>query len=387
MSYKLSYSTWDNQEKNAIQKVLNSGMFTMGKNVKLFEQNFSKYLGRKYSVMVNSGSSANLISIASLFFKKNNPLKKGDEVIVPAISWSTTYTPLQQYGLKLKFVDINLQTLNIDLIKLRKAITKKTKLIVSVSILGCPSELEDINKICKKNNLLHFEDNCESLGAKINNKKTGTFGNLSTHSFFYSHHISTMEGGMISTDDYELYCLAKSLRAHGWSRDLPKINPINKKTKKDMFEEYKFLYPGYNVRPGEMNAASGLVQLKKLNKMITIRRKNYNLFNKLFENDQRFIIQKTSNYHSSFCFPIIIKEKSRSLKNKIIKKLLKNNIEFRLITGGCFTEHKYEKFFDYSIHNNLDNAKHAHYYGFFVGNSSLDLSKQIFHLHSTLKNI
>ena len=195
MVYNLSYNTWSNREKSALQKVIKSGMFTMGKNVKKFEKKFSNYLGRKYSVMTNSGSSANLISIASFFYKNKNFLKKGDEVIVPAISWSTTYTPLQQYGLKLKFVDIDLDNLNIDLKKLEKSITKKTKMIVSVSILGCPTKLEEINKICKKFNLLHFEDNCESLGAKIKNRKTGTYGDISTHSFFFSHHISTMEGG------------------------------------------------------------------------------------------------------------------------------------------------------------------------------------------------
>ena len=387
MNYKLSYNTWSGKEKKELQKVIKTGMFTMGKKVKKFEKNFSKYLGRKYSVMTNSGSSANLLSIASFFFKSKNPLKKGDEVIVPAISWSTTYTPLQQYGLKLKFVDVDINTFNIDINKLKKAITKKTKLIVSVSILGCPAELSEINKLCKKHNLLHFEDNCESLGAKIKNKKTGTFGEISTQSFFFSHHISTMEGGMLSTDNFELYCIAKSLRAHGWSRDLPINNPLINTKKQGIYEEYKFILPGYNLRSGELNAAAGLVQLQKLNKMISIRRKNLIYFNRLFKNHKKFIIQKTKYYNSSFCFPLILKEKSKSLKNKIFKILKRAKIEFRLITGGCFTEHDYSKHFNFVAQDKLPNAKHAHYYGFFVGNSSIDLKKQISSLHKVLENI
>ena len=387
MKYKLSYYTWDQKEKLALKKVIDTGMFTMGKKVQEFEKKFSKYLGRKYSIMVNSGSSANLLAIASLFFKKNNNLKRGDEVIVPAISWSTTYTPLQQYGLKLKFVDVDINTLNMDIRKLQKAITKKTKLIVSVSILGCPAKLKEIDKIAKENKILHFEDNCESLGAKIKNKKTGTFGDISTHSFFFSHHISTMEGGMLSTNNYETYCIAKSLRAHGWTRDLPIKNPLTKNSKKGMYEEYEFILPGYNLRPGEMNASAGLVQLKKLDKMISIRRKNLELFNNLFKNDKRFIIQQTSDFHSSFSFPIILKNKSKTLKKKIIDALSKNKIEFRLITGGCFTEQTYSKYFNYTISSKLINATHAHYFGFFVGNSSIDLTNQINLLYRTLKNI
>ena len=188
MTYQLTYSTWDKKENIALRKVINKGYFTMGKNVNLFEKKFASYLGRKYAVMTNSGSSANLIGIASLFFKKKKPLKAGDEVIVPGISWSTTYAPLQQYGLKLKFVDVNINDLNLDIDQLKKAISKKTKLITSVSILGCPANLIEINKICKKNNIYHFEDNCESLGAKIKNKKTGTFGDFSTHSFLFASH-------------------------------------------------------------------------------------------------------------------------------------------------------------------------------------------------------
>ena len=191
---KLASSSWDQEEINAMQDVIKSGDFSMGKKVIEFEKEFSKYIGSKYSIMINSGSSANLLMIAALFFTKENPLKAGDEVIVPAVSWSTTYYPLHQYGLKLKFVDIDKDTLNFDLKKLSEAISENTKLIFVVNILGNPNNFEEINKITKNREIKIIEDNCESLGAKFNNKFTGTFGIMGSYSSYFSHHISTMEG-------------------------------------------------------------------------------------------------------------------------------------------------------------------------------------------------
>ncbi len=387
IKYPLIHSTWDKEEIKAINKVVKSGMFTMSNNVSEFEKKFAKYQGKKYGVMVNSGSSANLVSIASLFYSKKNPLKRGDEVIVPAVSWSTTYSPLQQLGLKIKLVDIELKTFNVDFKKLEKAISKKTKLVVAVSLLGIPAELQKMKALCKKKKIWFFEDNCESLGAEIKNKKTGSFGDLASHSFFFSHHICTMEGGMVVTDNFEIYCLMKALRAHGWSRDLPKKNPLIKVKKNDFYEQYKFILPGFNLRPGEMHAAVGLVQLKKINKLINMRIKNLKLFQKYFKNNKNFLIPSTNYKSSSFAFPMIIKNKNPNFKLKIFKKLKKNNIDFRLVTGGCFTSQKYAKYFDYKIHDNLKNSELLHNQGFFVGNASKDLSKQIKKLHDVLKNI
>ena len=169
--HPLNFSTWDKFENQALKKVIKSNFFTMGKKVESFERKFSEYLNRKYAVMVNSGSSANLVSVASFFFKKKNKLEYGDEVIVPAIGWSTTYSPLQQYGLKIKIVDVNLKDLNINFELLKKAVTSKTKLIVVVNILGVPCELDKIKKFCKTKNIYLFEDNCESLGSEIKKKK------------------------------------------------------------------------------------------------------------------------------------------------------------------------------------------------------------------------
>lgn len=384
MKYPLTFSTWNLKEKEAISNVVKSGSFSMGKNVFEFEKKFSKYLNRKYSVMVNSGSSANLLAINSFFYKKKNKIKPGDEVIVPAIAWSTTYSPLKQLGLKVKVVDVDINNLNVDLNQLEKAITRKTKMIIGVSILGVPAKLDKIKNICKKKKIIFFEDNCESLGSKIRNKKTGTFGDISSHSFFYSHHISTMEGGMCVTDDFELYCIMLAMRAHGWTRDLPKSNPLTSK-KKDV--AYNFVLPGYNLRPGEIHGAIGLEQLKKLNKLVKLREKNWKLFYKLFSKDNRFIIQKTKNFNSSFSFALILKESNKKFKKKIFNTLKKNNISYRLITGGCFTKHPYAKYFKPKIYGKLINSTKAHEDGFFVGNAGLDLSKEITKLYSILKKI
>lgn len=384
--HPLNFSTWDKFENQALKKVIKSNFFTMGKKVESFERKFSEYLNRKYAVMVNSGSSANLVSVASFFFKKKNKLEYGDEVIVPAIGWSTTYSPLQQYGLKIKIVDVNLKDLNINFELLKKAVTSKTKMIVVVNILGVPCELDKIKKFCKTKNIYLFEDNCESLGSEIKKKKTGTFGDIATHSFFYSHHISTMEGGMVVTDDFETYSIIKSLRAHGWARDLPKskknlsIDPKKKNL-------YRFLLPGYNLRPGELHAAVGLEQIKKLKKLQNIRVKNWKLFSKLFKNNKTFHIQETKHLNSSFAFTLILKKSNKKLKKKIFKILSINNIEYRMITGGCITKHPYIKHFKYSIFKKLTIANKAHKDGFFVGNAGVDLSKQIYKLFKLIGNL
>ena len=278
MIYDLAADTWDEEEKKAIHEVVNSGQLTMGPKVLEYEKKFAKYFGSKYAIMFNSGSSANLVGVASMFYRKHKPLLPGDEVIVPSISWSTTYHPLQQYGLKLIFVDVDLNTLNIDVGLIRKALTKNTRMIVGVSILGNPAALDVIREFADENDLIFFEDNCESMDAEIDGKKTGTFGDFGTFSSFYSHHISTIEGGYILTDDIEINQLARSIRSHGWTRDLPEESTLFKKYDDDFFEAYRFILPAYNVRPQEINAAVGLEQLKKLPRFTEMRRKNLKTF-------------------------------------------------------------------------------------------------------------
>ena len=276
---ELASSSWDRSEYKAIQEVIDTGMFTMGKKVKEFEKNFASFMGCEYAVMVNSGSSANLLMVASLFYSKRFSLKRGDEVIVPAVSWSTTYYPLYQYGLKIKFVDIDLETLNFDLTSLRSAITKNTKAIMAVNLLGNSNDFDAIEDVIGDRDILLLEDNCESMGAKFNDKMTGTFGLMGTFSTFFSHHISTMEGGVIVTNDEEIYHILLSLRAHGWTRDLPAQNFVcGNKSEDKFYESFRFVLPGYNLRPLEISGAIGIQQLLKLPKLLDARRENAKFF-------------------------------------------------------------------------------------------------------------
>ena len=376
-NYPLSTNTWDNKELEAIQSVIDSDNYTMGDHVTRFENNFGKFINRKYCLMVSSGSAANLISIASFFYTKNPKLKKGDEVIVPAVSWSTTYFPLQQFGLKLKFVDIDLNTLNYDLDALKSAITNNTKMIVAVNLLGNPNDFDTINKIIKNKNIFIFEDNCESLGAEYKGKKTGTFGLIGTFSTYFSHHISTMEGGFVTTDNEELYHILLVLRAHGWTRNLPKINHVANKSD-DWFEEsFRFVLPGYNVRPIEMSGAIGVKQLEKTPFFLKKRRKNAELFVRLFKDHPNYLIQKDIDKSSWFGFSLIIKPSSNLKRKDIINILQKNKVECRPIVTGNFVRNEVMKYFDYEVHQKLNNANYLHDNGFFVGNSHKSLSKSI----------
>jgi len=222
--YPLATTTWDHKELEAIQSVIASGMYSMGPRVAEFEKQFAGYVGSRYCIMANSGSSANLLMVAALRFRKDKPLLPGAEIIVPAVSWSTTYHPLQQYGLKLKFVDVDARTLNYDLDALEAAVGGQTRAIMVVNLLGNPNDFDRIARIVGGRDIVVIEDNCESLGARLGGRQAGTFGAMGSYSAFFSHHISTMEGGMVVTDDEELYHIMLSVRAHGWTRNLPKHN-------------------------------------------------------------------------------------------------------------------------------------------------------------------
>ena len=264
MFYDLASTSWDNDEVEAIRRVCESDQYTMGQEVRRFEESVAAKFGMKHAVMVNSGSSANLVGVAALCYKRERPLQRGDEVIVPAISWATTYHPLQQYGLRLRFVDIDLQTLNLDASQLEAALTPRTRMVVAVSILGNPAPLDVARAFCDTHGLYFFEDNCESMGATLGGRPCGTFGDVNTFSTFYSHHLSTMEGGLLLTDDTEIDHLARAIRNHGWARDVPDDSAINAGRHDDpFFEAYRFVLPGYNVRPLEICGAVGREQHRR----------------------------------------------------------------------------------------------------------------------------
>ncbi len=384
MTYELASSSWGEEEIRAINSVVQSGRFTMGDHVKRFEHDFSKKFGVKHALMISSGSTANLVGIAAFFYKKKRPLQRGDEVIVPSISWATTYYPLQQYGLKLKFLDVELDTLNMDVSQLEKALTPRTRMVVAVSILGNPCALDVIRSFCDKHGLYMFEDNCESMGAELGGKLCGTFGDIGTFSTFFSHHISTMEGGVLVTNDTELYHLARSMRAHGWTRDIPPDSSIYEKRGDDFYEAYRFILPGYNARPLELSGAVGVEQLKKLDGMVAMRRRNAHAFTTLFKDDKRFIIQRENGKSSWFSFTVILNPEYRVDRNRIMNAMKQADIGFRIITGGNFLRHDVIKHFDYQCVGEIINANIAHDRGFFVGNHPRDIGPQIRHFHEVL---
>jgi CDP-6-deoxy-D-xylo-4-hexulose-3-dehydrase len=384
MFYELAVSTWGSEELEAIRRVIDSDRLTMGPNVAAFERAFAAYHSCKYAVMANSGSSANLLAVAVLFYKKERPLRRGDEVIVPAISWATTYHPLQQYGLKLKIVDVEIDSINIDTAQLAAAIGSCTRAIVGVSILGNPAALDVIRRFADERGLYFIEDNCESLDAELAGRKAGTFGHIGTFSTFFSHHISTMEGGMVLTDDQELYELAMSMRSHGWVRDLPEDSVIYEKGADDFYEAYRFILPGYNVRPLELSGAVGVEQLKKLPAMTAARRKNWALFQELFGRDNRFIIQRENGKSSAFSFTIVLNPEAGLSRTKVMQALRKTDIGFRMVTGGCITRHDVIRHYDYERVDGLPNANLVHDAGFFVGNHPFDLTPQITRLRAVL---
>jgi CDP-6-deoxy-D-xylo-4-hexulose-3-dehydrase len=390
-NYALASSTWDKNEYSAIQRVIDSDMFTMGKEVAQYEKDFAEFFGSKYALMVNSGSTANLLMIASLFFTKNESLKlkRGDEVIVPAVSWSTTYFPLQQYGLKVKFVDIDRQTLNMDLDKLEAAITDKTRAILSVNLLGNPNDYMRMNEIIAERNIFILEDNCESMGATIDGKQAGTFGKMGTYSSFFSHHIATMEGGCVVTDDEELYHILLCIRAHGWTRNLPKFNKVSGEKSDDAFEEsFKFMLPGYNVRPLEMSGALGIEQLKKLPSFIETRRENAKLFQSLFANHPYIDIQQETGSSSWFGFSLILNENAPYSRSELVKLLIENGIECRPIVTGNFLKNKEVlEYFDYEIAGSLEAAEYLDEHGLFVGNHQNGIEAEIRLLYKILKGL
>ena len=384
MKYKLASSSWDENEKKALYDVIESNYFTMGAKTLQFEEDFSKYLNVKYSVMVNSGSSANLLMVAALLYSKKFNLNENSEVIVPAVSWSTTYFPFHQCNFKIKFVDIDKDTYNIEIKNLIDAITDNTKIICAVNLLGNPCNYHELQNICKEKNIILLEDNCESLGAKYRNQLAGSFGLMSTHSFFFSHHISTMEGGMISTDDEELYQILLSLRAHGWTRNLPKNNLIStKKNDNEFYELFNFVLPGYNLRPLELEAAVGIKQLEKIHKIVNNRRKNADYFKNKFRESKIFKVQTETEESSWFGFGV--KFNNIEDRNYNIKIYNNSNIECRPIVAGNFTRNPVIKYLKYSIHGQLNNSNYIHDHGIFFGNSHEDLTKEIDYLYEMTK--
>lgn len=369
--FPLATSSWDQAEQDALQRVIRSDMYSMGPEVRKFEEQFAEYFGARHAVMVNSGSSANLLMTGALFYTSNDALRlrAGDEVIVPAVSWSTTYYPLAQYGLVQKFVDIDRETLNYDLEELAEAITDRTRAIMIVNLLGNPNDFDRIREIIGDRQIVLLEDNCESMGATFGGKYTGTFAHVGSFSSFFSHHISTMEGGIVTTDDEELYHIMLSMRSHGWTRHLPRENRVTGTKSDDPFEEsFNFVLPGYNLRPLEMSGALGQEQLKKLPALVEGRRENARLFVEGLSDHPLFTLQREIGESSWFGFSLLLREEAGVARAALVAELDRLGFECRPIVAGNFAKNPVMRHIPHEIHGSLPNAQYIDANGLFVGN-------------------
>jgi CDP-6-deoxy-D-xylo-4-hexulose-3-dehydrase len=361
----------------AIGRVVNSGMHTMGLEVRHFESEFAEHFGSRFAVMSNSGSSANLLAVAAIRYAREfNPEK--NEVIVPAVSWSTTYYPLHQNGFKLRFVDIDINTLNASVEAVEEAINERTAGIFAVSLLGNPSDLEGYSELAQKYGLFLLEDNCESMGASVGGKFTGTFGAVGTFSSYFSHHISTIEGGVCLTDDVELFEHMVSLRAHGWLRDLPLENSVFNKTGIDFEDSFRFALPGWNLRPIEIEGAIGREQIKKLDNILSVREKNAQVFKDSIRGVADIVTQSEKFGKSSwFGFSIVLRGKLEGKRHQLVDLFRDNGIESRPIVAGNFSQNPVIHYLNHSPIGPMPNADIVHESGLFIGNHAYDLSDQI----------
>ena len=390
IKYSLSSDTWGSEEKKVLIDLIKSNEFlTFSKNVVKFENKVAQYFNSKHAILVNSGSSANLLAIYTLFFMKNK-LKKGDEVIIPAIGWSTSYAPLIQLGLKIVLCDVDQDTFNISIKSLKNCISKKTKLILAINLIGNISNLFEISKICKEKKIYLFEDNCEGMGSKINLKYCGTFGIASSFSTYFSHHISTIEGGFVLTNNSIFYNIAKSIRSHGWTRniDLNKINLSNKELSKinnDKNNKFQFVFPGFNLRPTELTAVLGLSQITKLKKFLKIRAINQKSIEKIYyEYDKILNFYQFHKSAAYFFIPLFFKKIEQKL---LFEKLLmeKKEIEYRSLISGNIKDHIFVKYFGKINKIKLVNTEFVSKRVILFGNSHNNLKNQINLLRSYLE--
>lgn len=394
LKYNLLSNAFIKKDIDVGIKVLKSKKITISKITEKFEKFFAYNIGAKYALMTNSGSSANLLAVSALTNPLNeNKFKDGDEVIIPAVCWSTTLWPIIQNNLKPIFVDAEIDSFNIDINKIEKKITKKTKAIMLVHVLGTSTQMDKLIKLTKKYKLHLIEDTCESLGATFQNKKLGTFGRFGTYSFYYSHQITSGEGGMIVCNNKNDYNILKTLRSHGWSRGTIFNNKYTKNYKK-LDDRFLFIGPGYNVRPTEVQGAMAFNQFKRLKSLMNIRDINRKKIidnlkkNEKWNNQFEFVKINNKINPSWFGLPILIKDKNIN-KKKFLEKITKNGIENRPIISGNFLNQPASKFYNFKFNNNdFKVANDIEKRGFFIGLHTTRISKrEIDHLVKNLLSI
>lgn len=365
MRIKLHVPTFGEEEIAAAVAVMRSTMVTSGTKVKEFESHFGPN-----AVMCNSGSSANLLAIAALCNPETpNRLEPGDEVIVSALSWSTTVWPLVQHGLIPKIVDIDLGTLNIDPAEVEKALGPKTRAIMPVHVYGNPCEMEVIERLARDHGCTLIEDCCEALGAVLRNQPVGSWGHLATFSFYFSHHITTLEGGMVTTKHDNLDDLLRILRAHGWTRDLEDDSKYRDKHR-DIDPKFLFVNAGYNLRTSELNAAIGLVQLPKLPGFVETRREAARMLIGVFGRYAHFLSvqQETPGGKSSwFGFPVIVGRDAPFEAKALRTYFERHGIETRAIICGNIARQPGMQIWPHVKVGSLKNADHVMTHGFSIG--------------------
>ena len=363
----------NNLLKNDLEKVkkylsLSDPILTQHKNVELFEKEWSKWLGVKYSIFVNSGSSANFLTIAIL----KDLYPKGGEIIVPSFTWVSDIVSVIQNGFKPKFIDISLKNLSMDTKKIIKALNNKTIAVFLTHAQGFNGLDDILLKELYKRKIHLIEDVCESHGASFRSKKLGSFGLVSNFSFYYAHHLSTIEGGMVCTNNSEIYEKTRMLRSHGLVREIKSTKLRNKYINKysNLNPEFIFRMPGYNMRNNEIGAIIGRSQLSRLNVNIKKRNINHKYFlDKIDKN--KFFTEFDLKGSSNYAFNLIMNAKDKVYAKKLMKNLRRNNIEFRRgsIGGGNQLRQPYlENYISKNYYKKFINTEHVHFYGFYIGN-------------------
>ena len=370
--HPLMKNNFTRSDMSAVKKVISvkNLVLTQSKNVRQFENKWSRWLGVKYSTFVNSGASANFITLAIL--KHSNKNKNKNQIIVPSLTWISDVASVIMNGFKPVFVDANLENLSMNVDQVIKKVSKKTLAVFITHTLGFNGLNEKLIKTLKRKKIHLIEDVCESHGATFKNKKLGTFGLISNFSFYYAHHMTTIEGGMICTNDKKIYEMSRILRSHGMLRESGNKSYEKKVIKKNktLSPQFTFLYPALNFRNTEIGAAIGLNQLKNLTKNNSNRSNNFKYFINLLDENKywkAFDLKGNSNY----AFPIILKTKNISKRNLFERVLEENGIEFRRGTagGGNQLRQPYLKEFSKNINfKKFKNVDHIHFFGYYIGN-------------------
>jgi CDP-6-deoxy-D-xylo-4-hexulose-3-dehydrase len=391
LNHPLMYNNISSEDLKAIKRFLKKKniVLTQSKKIKEFEKKWSKWLGVKYSTFVNSGSSANFITLSILKILNKN--KKKNEIIVPTLTWVSDISSVIMNGFKPIFVDINFENLSMNIDQVLKKISKKTLAVFMTHSQGFNGLNEKLIKNLKRKKIHLIEDVCESHGAKFANKKLGTFGLISNFSFYYAHHLTTIEGGMVCTNNKRVYELSRILRSHGMLRESGNKSFENKIKNKyrNLSPQFIFLYPSFNLRNTEIGAVIGLNQLKQLNKNNSIRSKNFKLFLKLIDGKKywkNFDIEGNSNY----AFPIILRTKNIKKRDLFEKKLEEKGIEFRRgnAGGGNQLRQPYLKKFSKSLNlRKYKNVDHIHFFGYYIGNYPALKKTKIIAIVNILNNI